>query len=33
LLFIVTQEPFNPTKPEHLQSPRILAEALIAHAG
>lgn len=33
LLFTVTEEPFNPTKPEHLQGARIVAETMIAHAG
>jgi hypothetical protein len=33
LLFTVTDEPFNPTNPEHLQGARIVAEAMIAHAG
>jgi len=33
LLFTVTEEPFDPTNPEHLQGARTLAEAMIAHAG
>ena len=33
LLFTVTEEPFNPTNPEHLQGARIVAETMIAHAG
>jgi hypothetical protein len=33
LLFTVTEEPFNPTNPEHLRGARIVAEAMIAHAG
>ncbi len=30
LLFTVTQEPFNPTNPGHLQGARVLAETMIA---
>jgi Immunity protein 52 len=33
LLFTVTEEPFNPTNPEHLQGARIVAETMIAHSG
>jgi hypothetical protein len=33
LLFTVTEEPFNPTNPEHLRGARIVAETMIAHAG
>jgi hypothetical protein len=33
LLFTVTEEPFDPTNPEHLQGARIVAETMIAHAG
>jgi hypothetical protein len=33
LLFTVTEEPFNPTNPEHLRGARIVVEAMITHAG
>jgi Immunity protein 52 len=33
LLFTVTEEPFNPNNPEHLQGARIVAETMIAQVG
>ena len=33
LLLTVTDEPFDPTNPEHLRRARILAESMIARAG
>jgi immunity protein 52 of polymorphic toxin system len=33
LLFTVTEEPLDPTNPEHLRRARILAETMIAHVG
>jgi hypothetical protein len=33
LLFTVTEEPFDPTNPEHLRGAHIVAETMIAHAG
>jgi hypothetical protein len=33
LLLTVTDEPFDPTTPEHLRLARILAETMIAHVG
>jgi Immunity protein 52 len=33
LLFTATEEPLDPTNPEHLRRARILAETMIAHVG